>query len=161
MPSSMIGSSTLPFGAAVDFESPASQPTARGVEKLALVIPTLCEAENIGGLLNHVRTVLDPLKIPYEILVVDDDSPDGTGAIVSAVADEDSRVRLLIRKGERGLSGAILHGWQHISPHLGQHLLVVPRRIGHQMMERLMHATNIIWSQARRHRLNTLALSRQ
>jgi dolichol-phosphate mannosyltransferase len=113
MPSSMIGSSTLPFGAAVDFESPASQPTARGVEKLALVIPTLCEAENIGGLLNHVRTVLDPLNIPYEILVVDDDSPDGTGAIVSAVADEDSRVRLLIRKGERGLSGAILHGWQH------------------------------------------------
>ena len=41
-------------------------------EKLALVIPTLSEAENIGGLLDHVRRVLDPLNIPYEIIVVDD-----------------------------------------------------------------------------------------
>ena len=82
-------------------------------KKLALVIPTLCEAENIGGLLNHVRSVLDPLHIPYEILVVDDDSPDGTSAVVESIALDDPRVRLLVRKGERGLSGAILHGWQH------------------------------------------------
>lgn len=82
-------------------------------EKLALVIPTLCEAGNIGGLLDHVRSVLDPLEISYEILVVDDDSPDGTGAQVSAIAREDPRVRLLVRKGQRGLSGAILYGWQH------------------------------------------------
>ncbi|MGA2170976.1 MAG: polyprenol monophosphomannose synthase [Terracidiphilus sp.] len=85
----------------------------RAQEKLGLVIPTLCEAENIGGLLHQVRFVLDPLNVPYEILVVDDDSPDGTGAVVSAIALEDPRVRLLVRKGERGLSGAILHGWQH------------------------------------------------
>jgi dolichol-phosphate mannosyltransferase len=109
----MIGSSTLPFAAAIDSEQPVPAPAHYALEKLALVIPTLCEAENIGGLLNHVRSVLDPLKIPYEILVVDDDSPDGTGAIVSAVAAEDPRVRLLVREGERGLSGAILHGWQH------------------------------------------------
>src|SRR5208337_3057653 len=82
-------------------------------DKLALVIPTLCEAENIGGLLDRVRAVLDPLKIPYEILVVDDDSSDGTGDVVSAIAQRDPRVRLLVRKGERGLSGAILHGWQN------------------------------------------------
>jgi hypothetical protein len=54
-----------------------------------------------------------------------------------------------------------LHRWQHISPHLGQYLVVVPRRIRDQMMERLMHATNIVWSQSRGHRLDTLALSRQ
>ena len=82
-------------------------------EKLALVIPTLCEADNIGGLLNHVRSVLDPMGIPYEILVVDDDSPDGTGEAVSAISRKDSRVRLLARKGQRGLSGAILYGWQN------------------------------------------------
>jgi dolichol-phosphate mannosyltransferase len=81
--------------------------------KLALVIPTLCEAENIGGLLGHVRAVLDPLHIPYEILVVDDDSGDGTGAVVSAIARDDSRVRLMVRKGERGLSGAVIDGWAH------------------------------------------------
>jgi len=82
-------------------------------DKLALVIPTLCEAENIGSLLDSVRAVLDPLNIPYEILVVDDDSSDGTGELVSMIAQQDPRVRLLVRKGERGLSGAILHGWQN------------------------------------------------
>ncbi len=82
-------------------------------EKLALAIPTLREAENIHGVLDHVRSVLDPLGIPYEIVVVDDDSGDGTEEIVSAIAHEDPRVRLLVRKGERGLSGAILHGWQN------------------------------------------------
>jgi dolichol-phosphate mannosyltransferase len=86
---------------------------AAGLEKLALVIPTLREEENIGGLLGHVRSVLDPLNLPYEILVVDDDSSDGTGAVVSAIAREDPRVRLLVRKGQRGLSGAILYGWRH------------------------------------------------
>jgi dolichol-phosphate mannosyltransferase len=85
---------------------------SKSLERLALVIPTLCEAENIGKLLKHVRSVLDPLDFSYEILVVDDDSKDGTGAVVEAIATEDPRVRLLVRKGERGLSGAILHGWQ-------------------------------------------------
>ena len=78
---------------------------------LALIIPTLCEAGNIGGLLSHIRSVLDPLGIRYEIIVVDDDSSDGTGDIVSAIARQDQRVRLIVRKGERGLSGAVLDGW--------------------------------------------------
>ena len=80
--------------------------------KLALAIPTLCEAGNIGKLLPQIRNVLDPLNIPYEIVVVDDDSSDGTGDIVSAIAAEDPRVRLIVRKGERGLSGAVLDGWR-------------------------------------------------
>jgi dolichol-phosphate mannosyltransferase len=80
---------------------------------LALIIPTLREAENIHAVLHHVRSILDPLAISYEILVVDDDSRDGTEEIVSAIAVEDPRVRLLVRKGERGLSGAILYGWRH------------------------------------------------
>jgi dolichol-phosphate mannosyltransferase len=83
------------------------------IGKLALVIPTLCEAENIGGLLDHVRRVLDPLGINYEIVVVDDDSSDGTGDVVRAISAQDPRVRLLVRKGQRGLSGAILYGWKH------------------------------------------------
>jgi dolichol-phosphate mannosyltransferase len=85
----------------------------RNQEKLALVIPTLNEAENIGGLLDHVRSILDATEFPYEIVVVDDDSRDGTGAVVEAAAAHDPRVRLLVRKGQRGLSGAVLYGWKH------------------------------------------------
>jgi dolichol-phosphate mannosyltransferase len=109
----MFGSTTMPDIAAVDSPLIVAGHPDRALEKLALVIPTLCEAENIGGLLAHVRSVLEPLQIPFEILVVDDDSSDGTGAIVSRIAKGDPRVRLLVRKGERGLSGAILYGWQN------------------------------------------------
>jgi len=99
---------------------PAAECSQAGIEKLALVIPTLCEAGNIGGLLLHVRSILDPLNIPYEILVVDDDSSDGTADVVSAIARDDQRVRLIVRKGMRGLSGAVLYGWaQTDAPVLG------------------------------------------
>lgn len=81
--------------------------------KLALTIPTLLEAENLQPLLERVRAVLDQLDIEYEILVVDDDSGDATAEIVTAISREDPRVRLLVRKGRRGLSGAVLHGWEN------------------------------------------------
>jgi dolichol-phosphate mannosyltransferase len=109
----MIDTIDIPADARSGVSSQPEGEGGRAREKLALVIPTLCEAENIGGLLNHIRTVLDPVGISYEIMVVDDDSPDGTGEAVSAVSRKDSRVRLLVRKGQRGLSGAILHGWQN------------------------------------------------
>lgn len=82
-------------------------------DTLALTIPTLREAENLRGLLDHVRSVLDPVGIRYEIVVVDDDSQDGTEEIVTAISKEDPRVRLLVRHGQRGLSGAILYGWEN------------------------------------------------
>jgi dolichol-phosphate mannosyltransferase len=82
-------------------------------DKLALVIPTYHETGNILVLLDRVKRVLDCSEIRYEILVVDDDSRDGIADVVTAVSQADPRVRLLVRQGERGLAGAILHGWQH------------------------------------------------
>jgi dolichol-phosphate mannosyltransferase len=82
-------------------------------QKLALAIPTLCEAGNLSALLDRVRFALDPLNVDYEILIVDDDSCDGTAEIVSTLAQQDPRIRLLVRRGQRGLSGAILHGWEN------------------------------------------------
>jgi dolichol-phosphate mannosyltransferase len=88
--------------------------------RLALIVPALREAKNIGELLNRVRAALEPASVDYEIIVVDDDSRDGTEEIVIAMAQEDARVRLLVRRGERGLSGAILYGWHHTdAPILG------------------------------------------
>ena len=80
--------------------------------KLALIIPTLNEAGNIISVLDQVRSILDPAGIHYEIVVVDDSSADGTGDLVAAEGLKDPRIRLVVRKGERGLSGAVLDGWR-------------------------------------------------
>jgi dolichol-phosphate mannosyltransferase len=81
--------------------------------KLALVIPTLREAGNIQALLRRVQAALDPLRLNCEVLIIDDDSRDGTAEIVTTIAEDDPRVRLLVRKGQTGLAGAVLHGWRH------------------------------------------------
>ena len=82
-------------------------------EKVALVIPTLHEARNLIPLLARVGGVLQSVAVDWEMIVVDDDSGDGTDRIVAAAGEHDPRVRLVVRRGERGLSGAILHGWRH------------------------------------------------
>jgi dolichol-phosphate mannosyltransferase len=84
-------------------------------EKFVLVVPTLNEAGNIERLLREVQRVLDPLTRPYEIVVVDDGSEDQTPEIVQRYAEVDPRIRLLSRRQERGLAGAVLHGWNHSS----------------------------------------------
>jgi len=84
----------------------------RPVAKLAIVVPTLREAENIQVLLDRIRLSLDPLGFPYEVIVVDDDSRDGIDTIVQEIGVSDPRVRLSVRTGERSLGGAVLHGWR-------------------------------------------------
>ena len=81
--------------------------------KLGLVVPTLNEAGNIPVLLDRIRESLTSTRIGYEILVVDDDSQDGTANLVKEYAKQDARVRLFVRKGARGLAGAVIHGWKH------------------------------------------------
>ncbi|MGA7525514.1 MAG: polyprenol monophosphomannose synthase [Acidobacteriaceae bacterium] len=78
---------------------------------LALIIPTLREARNIRPLLCRVRAALDPCDVAYEIIVVDDDSADGIEAAIAEIAASDSRIRFIVRRGERGLAGAVLRGW--------------------------------------------------
>jgi dolichol-phosphate mannosyltransferase len=74
---------------------------------LTVILPTYNERENvpvlISDILHHVHT-------PVEVLVVDDNSPDGTWQVVSEIAAADPRVRLLHRKTERGLTSAIRAG---------------------------------------------------
>lgn len=87
--------------------------TIHRADKLALVLPTLREADNLPLLIPRIQAMLEPIGVPYELLVVDDDSGDGTEELVSAWASRDSRIRLLVRRHTRGLAGAILHGWRH------------------------------------------------
>jgi dolichol-phosphate mannosyltransferase len=73
-----------------------------------VVIPTYNERENIGPL---VREVL-ALSLDLHILVVDDDSPDGTGAVVSRINRDNPRVRLLTRTKRKGRGSAGVQGFK-------------------------------------------------
>ena len=78
-----------------------------GAGLVTVVLPTYDERENIGLLIDRI---LASVEQPIEIIVVDDDSPDGTWQVVQEMAAEDSRVRLLRRRQERGLTSALVAG---------------------------------------------------
>ena len=80
---------------------------------LALAVPTLNEEGNIGRLIERARMALEAEHIPFEIIVVDDDSRDHTADVVKQMAEADPRIRLVVRKGQKGLSGAVLDGWRN------------------------------------------------
>ena len=77
-------------------------------ESLTVVIPTYNEAENIESL---VRQLL-ALPMALRIIVVDDNSPDGTGRILDRLAAEDGRVQPLHRPGKLGLGTAHIAGFK-------------------------------------------------
>jgi dolichol-phosphate mannosyltransferase len=76
--------------------------------QLSVVIPTYDERENIVELIARLERLLPP--IVYEIVVVDDDSPDGTAEVVRQLARRDRRLRVIQRVGRRGLSSACIEG---------------------------------------------------
>ena len=77
-------------------------------ERALVIIPTYNEAQNLRGLIPQVLNQ-DPR---LEVLVVDDNSPDGTGRTADELAKADSRVHVLHREGKLGLGTAYLHGFR-------------------------------------------------
>jgi dolichol-phosphate mannosyltransferase len=91
--------------AALDRDRFRAQPTV--VADCTVVIPTYNERENIGALLPRV------LELPrFRVLVVDDNSPDGTAAVVAGLARDEPRIGLLSRAGKQGLGTAYLAGFR-------------------------------------------------
>jgi dolichol-phosphate mannosyltransferase len=80
---------------------------ARGPE-LSVVVPTFKERANVPVLLEKLEAALS--GIAWEVIFVDDDSPDGTAALVKEIGASDSRVRCLRRVSRRGLAGACIEG---------------------------------------------------
>ncbi len=75
----------------------------------SIVIPTYNERDNIPELLERTHRSLEPLGNSYELIVVDDDSPDKTWELASQYGDA-YHVRTLRRRGKRGLAMAVLEG---------------------------------------------------
>ena len=77
-------------------------------ERMIVVIPTYNESENVSLLIPQIHEVVPDT----DILVVDDNSPDGTGAIVAEMAAKDPRIKLLSREGKQGLGRAYVAGFK-------------------------------------------------
>ena len=75
---------------------------------VAVVLPTYNEGKNIPEVIARVRSVLEGLS--WEMIFVDDDSPDGTAEAILEYAKQDRRIRLVQRVGRRGLSSACIEG---------------------------------------------------
>jgi dolichol-phosphate mannosyltransferase len=88
------------------------------MRKFGLVIPTLNEAGNIPVLLDRINAALEPLPMEHELIVVDDDSSDGTAVVANEYAARDPRVKVFVRRGQKGLAGAVIHGWEHTDAEL-------------------------------------------
>jgi dolichol-phosphate mannosyltransferase len=76
---------------------------------ITVVVPTYREAENLRPLARAIEAALVPAGLEYEVVYVDDDSHDGSEAICEELAS-DLPVRIIVRRGERGLSSAVLRG---------------------------------------------------
>jgi dolichol-phosphate mannosyltransferase len=84
-----------------------------GSVDLSLVLPTYNESHNITAVLEQLIAHLDSVTgLTYEIIVVDDDSPDHTWEKAIEFSKKSAHVRVVRRQQERGLSTAVIRGWQ-------------------------------------------------
>jgi len=87
---------------------PENPSQATGLPQVSVVVPTFNERDNVTVLYRRLDATLK--GIPWEVVFVDDNSPDGTWEVVRGLARQDSRVRCIRRIGRRGLSGACIEG---------------------------------------------------
>jgi dolichol-phosphate mannosyltransferase len=92
-----------------------------------VIVPTYNERENIEILLDQL------LALPYglEVLVVDDNSPDGTGDLVAARKDTDPRIHLLRRAGKMGLGSAYVAGFRYALAQGAQYIFEMDADFSH------------------------------
>jgi dolichol-phosphate mannosyltransferase len=76
---------------------------------LSVVVPTFNEAENVERVITRCQDAMEGLD--YELIIVDDDSPDGTWRVAEAAAGENGRVHVIRRQSERGLGTAVVAGF--------------------------------------------------
>jgi dolichol-phosphate mannosyltransferase len=89
--------------------TPQTSPLPCPAPELAVVVPTYREADNVDELVRRVELALQGLD--WELIFVDDDSPDGTAERARSLARQDRRIRVLQRVGRRGLASACIEGF--------------------------------------------------
>lgn len=90
---------------------PLAQPSTAALHsplEVAIIVPTLNEAANIERLVDRLNHVLHGRA--WELIFVDDNSPDGTSDIVRRLGTQQRHIRVIQRVGRRGLSSAVIEG---------------------------------------------------
>lgn len=95
---------------------------------LSVVIPTYNEHDNIAVLLDHLVNELSKIQGAYEVIVVDDASPDGTSVVVEQYTKNNSAIRLMPRTGKRDLSAALAMGFDGAS---GEYVAAIDADLQH------------------------------
>ena len=85
------------------------------MEKISFVIPVYNEEGNLVALCDEIRRVAAPLGRPFEVLLVDDCSSDGSLPLIKELAAADERIRYVAFNRNRGQSAALYSGFQHAS----------------------------------------------
>jgi dolichol-phosphate mannosyltransferase len=81
------------------------------LEPVTVIVPTFNERENLPVLAERLARALGEAGRPFELVVVDDDSPDGTAELAGELAGQlGAQVRAVVRRGERGLATAVIRG---------------------------------------------------
>ncbi|MBL1174436.1 glycosyltransferase [Pantanalinema sp. GBBB05] len=118
---------------------PPGEPTS--TIYFSLIIPTYNESRNLEALIQQVSSLLDQvLPNDYELLVVDDDSPDRTWELAQELQHRYPQLQVMRRQTEQGLSTAVIRGWQVAQ---GQVLGVIDGDLQHPP-ETLLHLLTAI-----------------
>ena len=95
---------------------------------LSVIVPTYNEVDNMSVLIPKLVEILESEQIPHEILVMDDNSPDGTAKEVERIAGDRENIRVVVRTRNRGLSPAVIDGYDEAT---GDILLVMDADMSH------------------------------
>lgn len=102
----------VPSGDLVIPQTPVFEPEVRPIH-FSLVIPTYNEGKNVEPMVSLLSQILDQaMPEEYELIIVDDNSPDGTWQIAQNLMAQYPQLRVMRRQEERGLSTAVIRGWQ-------------------------------------------------
>ena len=113
--------------------------------KLTLVSPTLNESENVPRLIRELEKVL--VGLDYEVIIVDDDSPDKTWEVAQHIARQNPRVQVIRRRGSRSLGSSVIDGF---SAAQGEVLACIDADLQHDpailplMLERLHQGCDLV-----------------
>ena len=113
--------------------------------RLSLVLPTFNECENISQVIRRLEKVLGGAA--FEIIVVDDNSPDGTAQIARALNMEYGNIKVCERSGKLGLSSAVLHGFRNANGNIFAVMdadLQHPPEILREMYLKIVHGFDLV-----------------